>query len=74
LHAFSDLSEPLRDAINAGVIPGPRVYTAGKAIGSTGGHADPTVGYRSDLAGDPGPDSAIINSVDDAGITSLGTT
>src|SRR5882757_113543 len=32
----------LRNAINAGLVPGPRIYTAGKYIGSTGGHADPT--------------------------------
>jgi imidazolonepropionase-like amidohydrolase len=56
----------LRNAINAGVVVGPRIYTAGKAIGSTGGHADPTDGYRDDLAGDPGPDSGIINSPEDA--------
>ena len=43
----------LRNAINAGIVPGPRIYTAGTAIGSTGGHADPTDGYRHDLAGDP---------------------
>jgi len=59
-------SVALRDAINAGIIPGPRIYTAGRAIGSTGGHADPTNGYRLDLAGDPGPVEGIINSVDDA--------
>jgi imidazolonepropionase-like amidohydrolase len=56
----------LRNAINAGQLAGPRIYTAGVAIGSTGGHADPTDGYRYDLAGDPGPDSGIINSVEDA--------
>ena len=56
----------LRNAINAGLIAGPRIYTAGVAIGSTGGHADPTDGYRYDLAGDPGPDEGIINSVEDA--------
>ena len=56
----------LRNAINAGLLAGPRIYTAGVAIGSTGGHADPTDGYRDDLAGDPGPDSGIINSVEDA--------
>jgi len=56
----------LRNAINAGIVPGPRIFTAGKAIGTTGGHADPTDGYRSDLAGDPGPKDGIINSVDDA--------
>ena len=56
----------LRDAINAGIVPGPRVYTAGSAIGSTGGHADGTDGYRKDLAGDPGPKDGIINGADDA--------
>ena len=59
-------SVALRNAINAGVIPGPRIYTAGVPIGSTGGHADPTDGYRTDLAGDPGVDQGIINSVADA--------
>jgi imidazolonepropionase-like amidohydrolase len=56
----------LRNAINSGVVVGPRIFTAGQPIGSTGGHADPTDGYRSDLAGDPGPTVGIINSVDDA--------
>lgn len=56
----------LRNAINAGIVPGPRIFTAGKPIGTTGGHADPTDGYRSDLAGDPGPKDGIINSADDA--------
>jgi imidazolonepropionase-like amidohydrolase len=56
----------LRNAINAGIVPGPRIFTAGKAMGSTGGHADPTDGYRHDLAGDPGPTEGIINSPDDA--------
>ena len=56
----------LRNAINKGVVVGPRIYTAGRPIGSTGGHADPTDGYRDDLAGDPGPAEGIINSPADA--------
>jgi imidazolonepropionase-like amidohydrolase len=56
----------LRNAINAGVVPGPRIFTAGVPIGSTGGHADPTDGYRDDLAGDPGVTEGIINSPDEA--------
>jgi imidazolonepropionase-like amidohydrolase len=56
----------LRNAINAGIVPGPRMFTAGKPIGTTGGHADATDGYRADLAGNPGPKDGIINSVDDA--------
>ncbi len=59
-------SVALRNAINAGILSGPRIFTAGRAIGSTGGHADPTDGYRLDLAGDPGPMSGIINSPEDA--------
>jgi imidazolonepropionase-like amidohydrolase len=59
-------SVALRNAINAGILSGPRIYTAGQAMGSTGGHADPTDGYRADLAGDPGPASGIINSPEDA--------
>lgn len=56
----------LRNAINAGIVSGPRIYTAGVPIGSTGGHADPTDGYRQDLAGDPGPKRGIINGPADA--------
>ena len=56
----------LRNAINAGIVPGPRIYSAGMAIGSTGGHADPTDGYRADLMGNPTPVVGIINSPDDA--------
>lgn len=59
-------SVALRNAINAGIVPGPRIFTAGVAMGSTGGHADPTNGYRTDLAGDPGPMQGIINSPTDA--------
>jgi imidazolonepropionase-like amidohydrolase len=56
----------LRDAVNAGELPGPRIFSAGKFIGTTGGHADPTDGYRWDLQGDPGPKDGIIDSPADA--------
>jgi imidazolonepropionase-like amidohydrolase len=59
-------SVALRNAINSGIVPGPRIFTAGKAIGSTGGHGDPTNGYRQDLAGDPSVKDGVINGVDDA--------
>jgi imidazolonepropionase-like amidohydrolase len=55
----------LRNAINKGWIKGPRIYTAGKAIATTGGHADPTNNYRKDLMGDPGPKEGVVNGVDD---------
>jgi imidazolonepropionase-like amidohydrolase len=56
----------LRNAVNAGIVPGPRIFTAGKFIGTTGGHADPTDGYRWNIQGDPGPKDGIINSPEDA--------
>jgi imidazolonepropionase-like amidohydrolase len=62
----SGVNIALRDAIASGEVKGPRIITAGKAIGTTGGHADPTNGVRNDLKGDPGPKEGVINSVEDA--------
>lgn len=62
----SGVNISLRNAINKGQVTGPRIYTAGKGIGTTGGHADPTNGYRKDLMGDPGPKEGVINGVEDA--------
>ena len=62
----SGVNVSLRNAINAGTITGPRIYTAEKAIGTTGGHADPTNGFKKVNMGDPGPAEGVINSVDDA--------
>jgi len=62
----SGVNVSLRNAINKGWITGPRIYTAGKSIATTGGHADPTNGYRKDLMGDPGPKEGVVNGVDDA--------
>ena len=56
----------LRDAIAKGYIDGPRIFAAGKAMATTGGHADPTNGIRADLRGDPGPKQGVINGPDDA--------
>lgn len=56
----------LRNAINAGKVIGPRIFTAEKALASTGGHADPTNGYRKDLMGNPGPKEGVVNGVEDA--------
>ncbi len=56
----------LRNAINGGLVPGPRIFTAGKAIATTGGHADPTNGWNEELRGDPGPKEGVINGPDEA--------
>ncbi|RBW59419.1 amidohydrolase family protein [Tenacibaculum sp. E3R01] len=56
----------IRKAIDAGKIPGPRVFTAGKSLATTGGHADPTNGSSRVLTGNPGPKEGVVNSVEDA--------
>ena len=62
----SGVNIALRNAINQGLVVGPRIFTAGKSIATTGGHADPTNSYRKDLMGDPGPKDGVINSPEDA--------
>lgn len=61
----SGVNISLRNAINKRLVKGPRVYTAGKSIATTGGHADPTNGYRKDLMGDPGPAAGVANGPDE---------
>ena len=58
----SGVNVSLRNAIAAGKVPGPRIFTAEKAIGTTGGHADPTNGFKSSMMGNPGPAEGVINS------------
>ncbi|MDH3588278.1 MAG: amidohydrolase family protein [Gammaproteobacteria bacterium] len=55
----------LREAIRKGYVDGPRIYTAAKSLATTGGHADPTNGWRMDLRGDPGPKEGVVNGIDD---------
>jgi imidazolonepropionase-like amidohydrolase len=62
----SGVNVSLRNAINQGKVIGPRIFTAEKALASTGGHADPTNGYRKDLMGNPGPKEGVVNSLEDA--------
>jgi imidazolonepropionase-like amidohydrolase len=56
----------LRNAINAGKVPGPRIIAAGKAIASTGGHVDPTNGWSRKFDGNAGPAQGVINGADEA--------
>lgn len=62
----SGVNVSLQKAISRGFIDGPRIYTCEKSLASTGGHADPTNGVRSNLKGDPGPKEGVVNSVEDA--------
>ena len=62
----SGVNVSLRNAINAGKIDGPRIFTAEKALATTGGHADPTNGSKRTIMGDPGPKEGVVNGVEDA--------
>lgn len=57
----SGVNISLKNAINKGKIAGPRIFTAGKSLATTGGHADPTSGMSSALIGDPGPKDGVVN-------------
>ena len=64
-----EVTPHLRDAINNGLVKGPRIWAAGKSIATTGGHADPSNGINDRLAhliGPPGPTEGVINSIEDA--------
>ena len=57
----------LRNAINAGVVPGPRTLVAVHALGATGGHCDDGAGLRFGLLNhEMGPEDGVINSPDQA--------
>ena len=56
----------LRNEIAAGYVIGPRIFTAGPAMSTTGGHADGTNGLSMALQGDPGPLQSIFNGADEA--------
>ena len=62
----SGVNIALRNAIAKGKVVGPRIFTAGKTLSSTGGHGDPTNGNRASIQGDPGPKEGVVNSVADA--------
>jgi imidazolonepropionase-like amidohydrolase len=54
----------LRNAINRGIVVGPRMLTAGKIISSTGGHADPTHGFREGLYAEPSLSETVVDGKD----------
>lgn len=62
----SGVNTSLARAIELGKVDGPRIFSAGKAIATTGGHADPTNGYRADIMGDPTAKEGVINSREEA--------
>lgn len=57
----------LRNSINAGIVPGPRMLVAVHAIGATGGHCDDGQGFRFGLLNhESGPEDGVIDSPDQA--------
>lgn len=62
----SGVNVALRNAVNAGKVDGPRIFTSEKSLATTGGHADPTNGAKRELMGDPGPKEGVVNSLEDA--------
>jgi imidazolonepropionase-like amidohydrolase len=60
------VSVALRDAIKAGWVEGPRIYTSAKSIATTGGHADPSNGQKPGLTPTPGPTDGVINGPEEA--------
>ena len=56
----------LRDLINSNQIVGPRIFTSGKSIATTGGHADPTNGKDKDSYEYPAAEDGVINGPYDA--------
>jgi imidazolonepropionase-like amidohydrolase len=63
-HEFVDAA--LRNSINKRVIVGPRMLVATKGIGATGGHFDPTNGFRDFLFGhEPDYTDGIANGPDE---------
>ena len=56
----------LRNAINSGITSGPRIYSSGKTISSTGGHGDSTNSLNQNFTSDLGPMDGVMNGVQDA--------
>ena len=62
----SGVNISLRKAVAQGLVDGPRIYTAGRAISASGGHMDATDGFRDDVfAHRPGPDEGIADGKDE---------
>jgi imidazolonepropionase-like amidohydrolase len=59
-------SVSLKKAIDNGWVVGPRIFTSGKSLATTGGHADWTNGLKGDFRRDAGPVEGVVNGPDDA--------
>ncbi|SOE19676.1 Imidazolonepropionase [Spirosomataceae bacterium TFI 002] len=62
----SGVNISLRNAINQGLVDGPRIFTSGKTIATTGGHGDPTNGWRNDISFPTDMSDGVVDSYDEA--------
>jgi imidazolonepropionase-like amidohydrolase len=62
----STVNIALRNAINKGIVIGPRIFTSGKTIATTGGHGDPTNGWRPDVTFPENFDDGVVDSPEEA--------
>ncbi|MEA5459967.1 amidohydrolase family protein [Arcicella sp. LKC2W] len=60
----SGVNVALRNAINKGTVIGPRIFTSGKTIATTGGHGDPSNGLAEKYTLDPQYLTAVVNGVE----------
>jgi imidazolonepropionase-like amidohydrolase len=58
---YFNVTIALKKAIANGIVQGPRIFTSGKSIATTGGHADHSNGYRQYLFPNPGPKNGVVN-------------
>src|ERR1700761_8224591 len=62
----SGVNISLRKAIRQGLVDGPRIITAGRAISASGGHMDNSVGFRDDAFNHKmGPDDGVADGRDE---------
>lgn len=65
LGAVPEVIFAVRDAINDGLITGPRIIAAGHAVTVTGGHGDFTLGYKPGLFPVQRPDDGVADGPDE---------
>ena len=56
----------LRNAINNGIVVGPRIFSSGQTISSTGGHGDSSNSLNLKLTSDLGPKEGVMNGGQEA--------
>jgi imidazolonepropionase-like amidohydrolase len=62
----SNVNLSLRNAINRGSVDGPRIFSSGKTIATTGGHGDPSNGIGAHLSLPEDSKNGVVNSAEEA--------